>query len=493
MPGQPKTRAKKAEARRKEAEAQQAQQAAASANPFVDFLAGYYDDPVAFCVEILDFKPLPWQQQVMRHVAAGERRISVRSGHGVGKSTAAAALMLWFLLTRYPCKIVVTAPTSAQLFDALFAEIKRRMKDMPEPLRELIDATSDRVVLKSSPTEAFISARTSSKERPESLAGVHSEHVLLVADEASGIPEEVFESAAGSMSTSNACTLLLGNPVRTSGFFYKTHTALADSWKTMRVSCVDSPLVSEDFLRDMAQRYGDQSNAYRVRVLGEFPTVDDESYIGMGLVEDAMRRDIDPYSGALSIWGLDVARFGTDASALVKRKGNVVTDIRTWRGLDLMELCGAVMAEISAARFDEKPDQILVDAIGLGSGVVDRLRELGAPARGINVAESTAMKPEAMRLRDELWMLCREWLEEKDCRLPADEKLKAELSTPRYSFTSSGKIKIESKDEMRKRGLGSPDIADALCLTFAASSGGVGSIKAMRWNKPLTIDTSWVV
>ena len=462
-------------------------------NAFVEFLAEYADDPVNFCIEVLDFDPLPWQAEVMKLVASGERRISVRSGHGVGKSTAAAALMLWFLLTRYPVKIVVTAPTSAQLFDALFAEVKRRMKDMPDALKDLIDATSDRVVLKASPTEAFISARTSSKERPESLAGVHSEHVLLVADEASGIPEEVFESAAGSMSTENACTLLLGNPVRTNGFFYKTQTALTDSWETMRVSCVDSPLVSEDFLRDMAQRYGELSNAYRVRVLGEFPTVDDESYIPMGLVEEAFERDVEPYSGSMSVWGLDVARFGTDASALVKRKGNVVHDIRTWRGLDLMELCGAVNAEIAAARFDEKPDQILVDSIGLGSGVVDRLRELGLPARGVNVSESTALKPEAMRMRDELWMLCREWLEDRDCKLPNHDKLKSELTTPRYAFTSSGKLKIESKDEMRKRGQGSPDIADALCLTFAASSGSPSQMQAWQWTRPIEVDTGWVV
>ena len=462
-------------------------------NAFVEFLAEYADDPVNFCIEVLDFDPLPWQADVMKLVAAGERRISVRSGHGVGKSTAAAALMLWFLLTRYPVKIVVTAPTSAQLFDALFAEVKRRMKDMPDALRELIDATSDRVVLTASPTEAFISARTSSKERPESLAGVHSEHVLLVADEASGIPEEVFESAAGSMSTENACTLLLGNPVRTTGFFYKTQTQLTDSWKTMRVSCEDNPLVSLDFMRDMAQRYGDASNAYRVRVLGEFPTIDDESYISMGLVEEAFERDVEPYSGSMSVWGLDVARFGTDASALVKRKGNVVYDIRTWRGLDLMELCGAVNAEITAARFDEKPDQILIDSIGLGSGVVDRLRELGLPARGVNVSESSAMKPEAMRLRDELWMLCREWLEDRDCKLPKDDKLKSELTTPRYGFTSSGKVKIESKDEMRKRGQGSPDIADALCLTFAASSGSPSQMQAWQWTRPVEVDTGWVV
>ena len=462
-------------------------------NPFADFLGEYADDPVGFCQQILDFDPLPWQADVMTAVAAGKRRIAVRSGHGVGKSTAAAALMLWFLLTRYPVKIVVTAPTSGQLFDALFAEVKRRIKDMPEALRDLIDSTTERVVLKASPTEAFISARTSSKERPEALAGVHSEHVLLVVDEASGVPDEVFESAAGSMSGDNACTIMLGNPTRTSGFFYRVFAELAEDWETRGVSCLDNPLVTPDFIRDMEKRYGAESNAFRVRVLGEFPTVDDESFIPMGLVEEAVDRDVEAYAGAASVWGLDVARFGNDASALVKRKGNVVRDIKIWRGLDLMQLCGAVMAEMNSARFNEKPDQIIVDSIGVGSGVCDRLRELGAPARGVNVSESTAMRPEAMRLRDELWILCREWLDERDCKLPKHDGLKQELTTPRYSYTSSGKLKIESKDEMRRRGQRSPDVADALCLTFAAGSGSAAQSQAWNWKRPINVDTSWVV
>jgi len=462
-------------------------------NPFADFLGEYADDPVGFCQQILDFDPLPWQADVMTCVAQGKRRIAVKSGHGVGKSTAAAALMLWFLLTRYPVKIVVTAPTSGQLFDALFAEVKRRIKDMPEALRDLLDTTSERVVLKASPTEAFISARTSSKERPEALAGIHAEHVLLVADEASGVPDEVFESAAGSMSTEGACTLLLGNPVRTSGFFYRVFAELSDDWETRTVSCLDNPLVTPDFIRDMEERYGETSNSFRVRVLGEFPTIDDESFIPMGLVEEAFERDIEAYQGAQSVWGLDVSRFGNDASALVKRKGNVVYDIRVWRGLDLMQLCGAVMAEFNTSRFDERPDQILVDSIGLGSGVVDRLRELNAPARGVNVAESNGMRPEAMRLRDELWMLCREWLEERDCKLPKHDALKYELTTPRYSYSSSGKLKIESKDEMRRRGQRSPDIADALCLTFAAGAGSPAQSRAWNWQRSIDVDTSWVV
>ena len=185
-------------------------------NPFINFLRSYRNNPVNFVKIVLNVTPDPWQSEFLNAVAKGERRISVRSGHGTGKSTAASWAMLWFLITRYPCKIVVTAPTSAQLFDALFAECKRWMTELPPVIRDLLEAKADRIMLKASPTEAFISCRTSRAETPEALQGVHSDNVLLVADEASGIPESVFESAAGSMSGEHASTILLGNPTRSS-------------------------------------------------------------------------------------------------------------------------------------------------------------------------------------------------------------------------------------------------------------------------------------
>ena len=164
---------------------------AATTAAYKTFIDQYKSDPVAFAQDCLQLDPLEWQASVMVAVSKGERRLSVRSGHGVGKSTCAAGLMLWYLLTKHPCKITVTAPTASQLYDALFSEVKSLMKRLPPPIAKLIEATSDRVVLKASPSEAFITARTSSKERPESLAGVHSANVLLVADEASGIPISV--------------------------------------------------------------------------------------------------------------------------------------------------------------------------------------------------------------------------------------------------------------------------------------------------------------
>jgi len=201
-------------------------------NPYFAFLQKYRRDPVAFVADVLKVTPQAWQADLLRAVSEGERKISVRSGHGVGKSTAASWLMLWYLITRYPVKIVVTAPTSAQLFDALFAELKRWINELPFALKEILDVKSDRVSHKSAPSDAFISCRTSRAETPEALQGIHADNVLLICDEASGIPEQVFEAAAGSMSGSRASTILLGNPTRSSGFFFDTHHRQAGEWWT---------------------------------------------------------------------------------------------------------------------------------------------------------------------------------------------------------------------------------------------------------------------
>jgi phage terminase large subunit len=457
-------------------------------NPFVEFVKLYKNNPVRFVREVLNTTPDTWQVEFLNHIAKGNRRISVRSGHGVGKSTAAAWAMLWYLFLRFPVKIVVTAPTSSQLYDALFAEVKRWVKVLPPMLADQLEVKQDRIEVKDANTEAFISARTSRAEQPEALQGVHSDNVMLVADEASGIPEQVFEAAAGSMSGHSAVTLLLGNPVRSSGFFYDTHNRLAGDWVTMRVNCEDSPRVSAAYVEEMKSRYGEESNAYRIRVLGEFPRSDDDTVIPMELLEMAMARDVSPSQHAPVVWGLDVARFGSDRSALCKRQGNALLEpVKTWKNLDLMQLTGAVVAEYEALQPSQRPGEILVDSIGLGAGVVDRLRELRLPARGINVAESPAMGSTYRNLKAELWHKAKAWLEARDCWMPRDEMLVAELATVRYSFTSSGKIQIEGKDEIRKRGLPSPDRADAFCLTFAGDAvvGAYGSSVSSKWNQPL--------
>ena len=428
------------------------------------------EQPTFFVEAMLRAKPDPWQSEVLEAVARGDRGVSIRSGHGVGKTSCLSWLALWWIGTHHHAKVVLTAPTSAQLQDALLPETKAWLKQSAPDFRDMFVVKADRIELERDPERNFISAKTSRAEQPDALQGVHADNVLLICDEASGVPEQVYESAGGSMSALNAAMVLAGNPVRSTGYFYDTFHKLADTWTTFHVSCVDSDRVSEEYIEECRLRYGEESNVYRVRVLGEFPRGDDDTVIPQELVTEAISRDVEPTMFGSTVWGVDVARFGSDSSALCKRKGNAVTEpIRLWRNLDTMQLTGAIKAEYDSSL--EKPVEIFVDSIGLGAGVVDRLRELELPAYGINVAESPAMGNHYLNLRAELWYKAKHWLEGRDVRLPRDAVLKSELATVRYTYTSSGRVKIESKGELKKRGVASPDSADAFVLTFASDAG----------------------
>ena len=300
-------------------------------NPFLQLMRRYHSDPVGFAREVIGIEPDEWQVELLDAIAApSERRISVRSGHGVGKSTAVAMAAIWHVLMRIPSKTVVTAPTSSQLFDACFAEMKNVAKRLKPPFDDLLEIKSDRIELKSQPEATFISCRTSRAEQPEALAGVHSQNVLLIADEASGVPNSVFEAASGSMSGHSATTVLTGNPTRNTGFFYDTHNRLRDDWYTMHVSCVTSPRVSEDFVDDMKRRYGEDSPAYHVRVLGNFPPSEEDTVVPVSLIEHAMNNEIRIDDDTPAIWGLDVARQGNDSSVLCKRQGPVIHPLTVW-------------------------------------------------------------------------------------------------------------------------------------------------------------------
>lgn len=463
--------------------------APAVANPFVDFVTAYQDDPALMVREVFGVDPDEWQERVLRAYARHDRRISIRSAHGVGKTAVVAWIALHHQLTRYPQKTAVTAPSSPQLFDAFFAELLFWLRRLPKPLQPLFNQKSDRVELMAAKEASFITARTSRADQPEALQGIHSEWVLLIVDEASGVPEAIYEAAGGSMSGHNATTILIGNPVRTTGLFFDTHHRLKAEWTTFHVSAFDSPRVSEEFINEMRRRYGEHSNVYRVRVLGEFPVTDDNSIIGFDVIEEAQQREVEANPDAPVIWGVDVARFGSDRSALCVRQRNVVTEpVMVWRNYDVMRLTGAIKNKWDEAAESERPSEILVDVNGLGAGVVDRLRELSLPVRGINVAESAAQKDQYRNLRTELWFLGKDWFGKKDCVIPRDDlDLATELSAATYKFTSNGRLQVEGKDEMRKRLSQSPDVADAFLLTFASDAatilhgyGGGGS-----WNQPI--------
>lgn len=395
------------------------------------------------------------------------------------------------MCTRFPQKTLCTAPTSDQLFDALAAETKSWIGKLPEPIRDQIGVFSESIVFKPDPENSFISYTTSRPDKPEALAGRHAANMLLIGDEASGIPEAVFEAAVGSMSGHIATTILAGNPTRGTGYFFQTFNDNAADWFNVQISCVGHPRIAPDFIRQVANTYGENSNAYRVRVLGEFPLADDDTIISAALIDAALERDVEAIQ-VREVWGVDVGRYGSDPSALARRKGNVLVEpVEIKTGFDTMQLTGWIKQKYDNTLPSARPSDICVDVIGLGAGVVDRLQELGMPVRGINVSESPTIFDERYaNLRAELWFgRGLPWFEARDCNIANDVALAYELKQPRKDYTSTGRLLAESKDKMKARGVRSPNRADAFLLTLSVdavtAAGGSATKKPKSWATPL--------
>ena len=455
-----------------------------------DTLLQLHGDPVLFVKSVLGAEPQAWQKEALEAVRDGPR-VACKSGHGVGKSALLSWVILWYLITR-PCRIVCTANSANQLSQVLWAEIQKWARKMPKGLQGQLEITSEKISVKG--VDSSCHARVSRKENPEALQGFHHEKLLFVIDECSGVDDIVFEVAQGALSTAGSKILMVGNPTRSNGYFYEAFHKNAHRWHKMTVSCEDAEYVSDDFIEDMKHQYGEDSSIFGVRVLGEFAKQNDDSLISKHLVDAAVGRDVDPMTIA-PIWGLDLARFGSDRTALAKRQGNVLLEpIKHWQGKDLMETVGLILAEYEATPFMDRPSEICCDSIGVGAGAVDRLSELGLPARGVNVAESPALGTRYQRLRDELWFKCREWFEARDCQMPDQDELLHELTSLRFKILSSGKFKAEGKDEMKKRGLRSPDLADAFVLTFAGQAvRAAGGASAYGYRADLDYgDSNWI-
>lgn len=289
----------------------------------------------------------------------------------------------------------------------------------------------------------------------------NSDNMLFLADEASGIDEIIFQAAEGAMSTKGAKTVLTGNPTRTKGYFFDAFGKDASRWVGITVDCNNSPMVTKEYIRYMAEKWGEDSNEYRVGVMGEFPLGDVNGVIPLYLIERAVgRNDVVPYGE--EVWGVDVARMGDDRCALVKRRGNVVMEKpQTWGQVTLDVTADRVFDEYMEARI--KPVRIVVDAIGVGAGVADMLRKRGLPVDALNVAEVASSKKAYHRKRDELWFRAREWFETGNVSVPKGcDGLVEELAAVEYEIAPGGQRRI-----LNKKALGfSPDEADALILTF---------------------------
>lgn len=437
-------------------------------------------DPLKWVRAALGVDPTSQQIQGLNAIRKQSAHVSIRSGHGTGKSSFLSWIILWFLSCYIDLKIPCTAPSRHQLHDVLWAELNFWHRQMMNPWKEQIDLSQERAWIVGRKETDFAVARTARKEKPEALQGFHAKNLLFIVDEASGVENEIFEVAQGALSTPGSRQAMAANPTRTSGYFYDSHHKMRNNFITLHWPSTESPLVSQKYIDDMARKYGTDSNIYRVRVLGDFPKAEPDQLIPLELLEAAASRDFVLGFGPW-VWGLDVAWLGDDRSVLAKRQGNVISEVTEPRmqNLDPVQLASWLSDQYEETRPDERPEVINIDTIGIGAGTYAAARQIGLPVRGVNVAESPSSKEKFYRLRDELWWTYKEWLESRICKIPDNDDLIGQSSCIKYDpFFAQGVTKIESKKDMRKRGLSSPDHADAVVLTFFQAPIQHGSFRA---------------
>lgn len=422
------------------------------------------NDPVKFARDVFNIELAPWQAEVAMALVNNER-ISIKSGHGVGKSFALSVIIFWWLVTKAPCTIACTAPSGHQLEDVLWAQLYSLHGMMIQEIRDMIVLGSEKITINGR-KDCFVVARTARQEKPDAFQGFHSANMLLVVDEASGVPEKIFEVGAGTMSTEGAKTILVGNPTNTTGYFYDTFNANAKSWVNFTVSCLDSPLVDLKYVEFMKEEYGEDSDVYAVRVLGEFPRSDNKGLIRRSVLMDAVEMEADPHGDI--VWGVDVARGGGDRCALAKRYENVIhEEVYARMYEDTMDFVGYIYEEYKNTPDELRPVMIYVDVVGLGGPVVDRLKQLGLPVKGIH-PQKTVNSKDAKKMKDDLFWKMKRWFESGKVKMVEDKKLIHELTTIRGTHnTPDGTFKVEGKDSYRDRERKSPDLVDALALTFA--------------------------
>lgn len=443
----------------------------------------YRKDPVLYAREVLRFEPDGWQQEALMDLADNPK-VSIKSGQGVGKTGMEAVALLWFLTCfPYP-RVVATAPTRQQLHDVLWAEIDKWMSRSPL-LNEILKWTKTYVYMKGNEKRWFAVARTATK--PENMQGFHEDNMLFIIDEASGVADPIMEAILGTLSGTNNKLLMCGNPTKTSGAFYDSHTRDRKLYRCHTVSSMDSTRTNKENIDSLVRKYGWNSNVVRVRVRGEFPNQEDDVFIGLDLIESCGSKIYELPKERMHpqiIFGVDVARFGDDETVIYRNTRGKLKIAAKHRGQDLMATCGYIVQQYKKIirEFPEYEGRIYVniDDTGLGGGVTDRLREIKREQGlsrmfiiPINAAEKietdTYAGKEAAEhynnLTTHMWAMLKELLENKEIEIEDDAETFAQLSSRKYRMASNGKLELERKEDMKKRGLDSPDRADAAALS----------------------------
>lgn len=412
--------------------------------------------------------PDAWQADLLRQVGAGVLKVgeaiqlAVASGHGVGKSALVAWLIQWFASTRAYCQGVVTANTETQLTTKTWRELAKWHKLSLN--RDWFEWTATKFYHKQHASTWFISAIPWSENNSEAFAGTHERDVLMIFDEASAIPDIIWETAEGAMTTPGAMWFVFGNPTKNTGRFRQCFGRFKHRWLTRQVDSRTAKKADKKQLQKWVEDYGEDSDFIRVRVRGVFPRSGARQFIDSESLELCREYKADGFDRFPVVLGVDVARGGDCESVICCRQGRKVRELKGYRDVsDTMQLA----AYIGEALVSTKAQSAFIEGTGVGGPVVDRLRQLGHGERVIEVNTGKRFKEteDWGNERARMWCAMRDYLK-AGAELPDDPDLFDQLSNINYHFNDKNQILMEKKEDMQARGLASPDRADALALTF---------------------------
>ena len=429
--------------------------------------------------------PRVWQREVLLelrdHIKRNNGKIdyetfrmATSSGRGIGKSALVSWLVIWMLTTRIGSTTIVSANSESQLRSVTWAEITKWLSMSLQS--HWFEVSATRVAPAKWITELVerdlklgtrywgVEGRLWSAENPDSYAGVHNfAGVMLIFDEASGIDDSIWSVASGffTENTPHRFWLAFSNPRRNSGYFYECFNSKRDFWRNKIVDARSVEGTDKQVYQQIIDEYGPDSTQAHVEVYGEFPNAGDDQFIPASLVAEAAARPKWADQSAPIVVGVDPARFGSDATVIAVRQGRDIIAIQRHRGDDTMTVVGHVIDAIQTYT----PALVVIDEGGLGAGVVDRLKEQRYKIRGVNFGMRSSKPIMYGNKRAEMWGSMKEWL--KTASIPNDRYLKGDLTGPMVKPDSKGAIFLESKKDMKARGLASPDAADAIAVTFA--------------------------
>ncbi len=435
-------------------------------------------------------KHLTWQQWVMllmveHGLKGGTKKNSIVGGHGFGKSTTLSWLTIWYLFCFMDAQVGATAPTSQQIHDVLWKEVALWLGKMPEPIKGLFEWTSGYIRIKERPDTWFARARTAGKDNPEAMAGLHGDYVFLEIDEASGVDDVIYRSAEGSLTGENTLVILISNGTRNEGYFYNTHHSDKDSWNTLELDSEESPIVEQEYIDRMESLYGRESDEFKIRVKGKFPS---SEMMGDGgwipLITDKQITQVSdnvPFIGKRMI-GIDPSGEGDDSSIWVARdrfQARVVANEITSNEKTVAKKTNDVSKDLEV-----RPEDITTDSFGVGANVSKELLLLDheMAINSINWGDKSEDEVYANK-KAELCFRGRDWLIRGGAI--AGDELKRDILSYRYKNQLNGKKIMMPKVDQKKLLGRSPDRGDAFFLSFFNKDATEAPSQQFRQKEPI--------